>query len=215
MRGHDACHCVEDPVDPARVLALPGAQHPADANSLQVLLAAAQVARNDRELALLGPAREVALRDVGHRADDDVLAVVADELGRHRAQRAAEEHVHHERLGEIVEVVAERDLGGAELGGEAVEHAATQARAQAAHRPAFGNEALDDRVVVRVYQGSVRSPDVWESVIEWKKDCWPMKFFQYGNAFFPDGNNTTSCLAVTSIAVESDDLVTSLYSIRS
>ena len=69
--------------------------------------------------------------------------------------------------------------------------------------------------VVRVYQGSVRSPDVWESVIEWKKDCWPMKFFQYGNAFFPDGNNTTSCLAVTSIAVESDDLVTSLYSIRS
>ena len=38
-----------------------------------------------------------------------------------------------------------------------------------------------------------------------------MGLFQYGNAFLPDRNNTTPYLAVTTIAVESDDLTTSLY----
>ena len=148
MRRHDACHRVEDAVDPARVLALPAAQHLADAHALQVLLAAAEVARNDRELALLGPALEVALGDVGERADDDVAAVVADQLGRHALQPAAEEHVHEQRRHHVVAMVAERDLGRAELARDAIEHAAAQARAEAAHRPAFGDEALDDRVGV-------------------------------------------------------------------
>jgi hypothetical protein len=40
-----------------------------------------------------------------------------------------------------------------------------------------------------------------------------MSLFQYGNAFLPDGNNTTPYLAVTTVAVESDDMVTSLYSL--
>jgi hypothetical protein len=68
---------------------------------------------------------------------------------------------------------------------------------------------------VRVYQGSGRNPGDWKSVLAWQKDRWPMNFFQYGNAVFPDGNNTTSCLAVTSVAVQADDLVTSIYSIHS
>jgi hypothetical protein len=68
---------------------------------------------------------------------------------------------------------------------------------------------------VRVYQSDLRNSDEWKAVIEWRKDRWPMKFFQYGNAVFPDGPNTTHCLAVTSVAVQSDDLVTSLYSIHS
>jgi len=38
-----------------------------------------------------------------------------------------------------------------------------------------------------------------------------MGLFQYGNAFLPDGNNGTPYLAVTTVAVQSDDLVTSLY----
>ncbi len=62
---------------------------------------------------------------------------------------------------------------------------------------------------VRVYGGSGQS---WQAMLEWKKDRWPMGLFQYGNAFLPDGNNATTCLAVTTIAVESDDMVTSLYS---
>jgi hypothetical protein len=41
-----------------------------------------------------------------------------------------------------------------------------------------------------------------------------MNFFQYGNALLPDGNNATQYLAVTTIAVDSDDMVMSLYSLH-
>jgi hypothetical protein len=64
---------------------------------------------------------------------------------------------------------------------------------------------------VRMYGGG--GPD-WRSSLAWKKDRWPMRFFQYGNAFLPDGENTTPYLAVTAIAVESEDMATSLYSVN-
>jgi hypothetical protein len=51
----------------------------------------------------------------------------------------------------------------------------------------------------------------WQPVLAWKKDRWPIRFFQYGNAFLPDGNNSTPYLAVTTVAVESDDMTTSLF----
>ena len=51
----------------------------------------------------------------------------------------------------------------------------------------------------------------WYSLVRWKKDRWPTRFFQYGNAFLPDGNNTTPYLAVSTIAVEPDDLATSIF----
>jgi hypothetical protein len=57
--------------------------------------------------------------------------------------------------------------------------------------------------------------EAWHSQLSWKKDGWPMSFFQYGNAFLPDGNNTTQYLAVTTVAVKADDMVMSLYSLRS
>jgi len=65
---------------------------------------------------------------------------------------------------------------------------------------------------VRIY-GSREGRD-WCSLMAWHKDRWPMALFQYGNAFLPDGNNTTPYLAVTTVAVESEDRVLSLYSIR-
>jgi hypothetical protein len=65
---------------------------------------------------------------------------------------------------------------------------------------------------VRIYGIDRRGAD-WQPLLAWKKDRWPMRFFQYGNAFLPDGNNTTPYLAVTTIAVESDNMVTSLYSV--
>jgi hypothetical protein len=40
-----------------------------------------------------------------------------------------------------------------------------------------------------------------------------MSLFQYGNAFLPDGKNTTSLLAVTTIAVERASLETSIWRI--
>ena len=54
----------------------------------------------------------------------------------------------------------------------------------------------------------------WQPLLAWQKDRWPMRFFQYGNAFLPDGDNTTPYLAVSTIAVQSDDTVTSLYAVR-
>lgn len=68
---------------------------------------------------------------------------------------------------------------------------------------------------VRIYGGAASSPDRWQSLLSWRKDRWLMRFFQYGNAFLPDGNNATNVLAVTSIAVHKDDQVTSLYSVNS
>jgi hypothetical protein len=41
-----------------------------------------------------------------------------------------------------------------------------------------------------------------------------MRFFQYGNAILPDGENNTPYLAVTTIAVESEDMITSLFAVQ-
>jgi hypothetical protein len=68
---------------------------------------------------------------------------------------------------------------------------------------------------VRVYasDSASRGAPAWHTSLAWQKDRWPMGLFQYGNAVMPDGNNTTPFLALTTVAVQSDDLVTSLYSI--
>ena len=76
------------------------------------------------------------------------------------------------------------------------------------------SEVNRDRIV-RLYGAEVKSPDSWQPLLAWKKDPLPMHFFQYGNAFLPDGENSTPFLAVSTIAVESDDLCTSLYSVQS
>jgi hypothetical protein len=63
---------------------------------------------------------------------------------------------------------------------------------------------------VRVYASNSGGRD-WAPALDWSKDRWPMGLFQYGNAFLPDGNNNTPYLAVSTVAVESDDQATSLY----
>ncbi|MGO8987119.1 MAG: hypothetical protein ACLPHI_09270 [Terriglobales bacterium] len=55
----------------------------------------------------------------------------------------------------------------------------------------------------------------WQVVARWKKDRWPMRYFQYGNAFLPDGENSTRCLAATTVAVETDDLATTIWEVES
>lgn len=54
----------------------------------------------------------------------------------------------------------------------------------------------------------------WQVLARWKKDSLPMRYFQYGNAFLPEGENTTHYLAATTIAVEADDLVTTLWEVQ-
>jgi hypothetical protein len=63
---------------------------------------------------------------------------------------------------------------------------------------------------VRIY-GS-RDGKNWRDLLAWRKDHWPMSFFQYGNALFPDGENKTDYLALTTVAVQHDDQSTLLYS---
>jgi hypothetical protein len=55
----------------------------------------------------------------------------------------------------------------------------------------------------------------WQVLARWKKDKLPMHYFQYGNAFLPDGENNTRYLAATTVAVEPDDLVTTLWEVES
>lgn len=64
---------------------------------------------------------------------------------------------------------------------------------------------------VRIYGTDVANGGPWQPLAAWQKDHWPMGLFQYGNAFLPDGNNTTPYLALSTIAVESDDQTTLLY----
>jgi hypothetical protein len=65
---------------------------------------------------------------------------------------------------------------------------------------------------VRIY-GS-RDGENWRSLLTWQKDRWPMSFFQYGNAFLPDGENGTNYLAITPVAVGADDQCTLLFAPR-
>jgi hypothetical protein len=65
---------------------------------------------------------------------------------------------------------------------------------------------------VRIFGG--RDGRDWRPILAWQKDRWPMRFFQYGNALLPDGENRTPYLAVTTVAVESEDMVTSLYAVQ-
>jgi hypothetical protein len=67
---------------------------------------------------------------------------------------------------------------------------------------------------VRIYGADIRNPTEWSALLAWEKDLWPMGLFQYGNAFFPDGENATDYLALTTIAVRPDDMVTSLYRVE-
>jgi hypothetical protein len=72
---------------------------------------------------------------------------------------------------------------------------------------------------VRVYASDTRNSasgaeSQTQPLLAWKKDVWPMGLFQYGNAIMPDGNNTTPFLALTTVAVESDDATTSLYAVN-
>ena len=67
--------------------------------------------------------------------------------------------------------------------------------------------------MVRIYGAGTDTND-WQSLLAWRKDHWSPRFFQYGNAFLPDGENQTPYLAVSTIAVNADDMATSLYSVE-
>jgi len=51
----------------------------------------------------------------------------------------------------------------------------------------------------------------WQKIAAWRKDRWPMRLFQYGNAVLPDGDNSTEFLAATTAAVQNADCFTSIW----
>jgi hypothetical protein len=65
-----------------------------------------------------------------------------------------------------------------------------------------------------VHIAGARSGSDWQTLLRWKKDNFSMRYFQYGNAFLPDGENITQLLAATTIAVERDDLTTTLWEVE-
>ena len=65
-----------------------------------------------------------------------------------------------------------------------------------------------------VHLAGSRDGTNWQVLARWTKDSLPMRYFQYGNAFLPDGENLTPYLAATAIAVKADDLVTTLWEVE-
>lgn len=72
------------------------------------------------------------------------------------------------------------------------------------------SEANADRNI-HLYGAEISNPIAWRALLQWRKDILPMGLFQYGNAFLPDGENATPFLAVSTVAVRSDDMVLSLF----
>lgn len=73
------------------------------------------------------------------------------------------------------------------------------------------SEANPDRNV-RIY-GAQPDGD-WQSLVAWPKDAWSLRFFQYGNGFFPDGENASGYLAVSTAAVAGADQALSLFAVE-
>jgi hypothetical protein len=69
---------------------------------------------------------------------------------------------------------------------------------------------LDRRVCL---YGSANG-NTWSHLVTWDKDIWPMRFFQYGNAFFPSGDAPSNLLAVTTVAVKRDDNATTIFRVE-
>src|SRR5512134_24468 len=137
-----------DRLDAPRLTALPIPEHLADLFALEVILRAAQCAGNDREALGFGVGRQIVFGDVRERPDHHLPAVVRAQLGGHRFQLPAVEQIEEESRQDVVTVMAERNLRRAELARYAVQHAATQPRAERAHCLPLRNDALDHRVGV-------------------------------------------------------------------
>jgi hypothetical protein len=127
---------------------------------------------------------------------------------------------HVLRLGRDGSIESVADLASSSISGCRVGEAAFFSTMV---EPSAVNRSEEVHLVGSTDVGStdVGSPDVgsagnssWQVLARWQKDKWPMRYFQYGNAFLPDGENSTNYLATTTIAVERDDLVTTVWQVE-
>jgi len=81
-------------------------------------------------------------------------------------------------------------------------------------RAVFFSTAVEPSQVNRdVYATLYGSADMehWAACLRWQRDAWPSRFFQYANILLPSGDNATNVLAVTGLAVRSQDQATHLW----
>ena len=75
---------------------------------------------------VLGEPREIRLGAIDQRPQHFDVAIVVEQLGRHRGELAAVEQVHEERLEAVLAVVPQHQRRAALLARDAVEMAAPQ-----------------------------------------------------------------------------------------
>ena len=130
-----------------------------DALALEAQVAAGRTAAADHgQPHLLRVGAGLGLGHVHERTNDDVLLVVGHEPRRHRLERPLKEQVQQHGLDEIVQMVAERDLGRADLVGQPVEDAAAQPRAERTRRLAVLEDVVDHGADVGVLDVDVPAP---------------------------------------------------------
>jgi len=165
VRRHHILKGLEHRFPAAWKLLVPFFEHGFDHFSLQVGLAAAKVAGDDGKLLDLGVTFEIFFLAVGQRADHDVLAVVADKLGRHRLELSPVKHVEEQRFEQIISVVPKGNLGASQLVGCGIQNPPAQSRTQAAGGFSLRNQAFYNAVSV-AFDDFVRYTETLE--VGWK-----------------------------------------------
>ena len=105
MRRHHILQSSKHVFNATRKLLFPIAQHLPHHLPLQAVLAAAQCARNDRELTIGGPTRQVFFGHISEWTNHHVVTTIAHQFGWHAFEFAAKEHVQKEGLQNVIAVV--------------------------------------------------------------------------------------------------------------
>ena len=111
-----------------RITLVPLGHHLPHLLALKVVLRTAEIARDDREPHAPCVARDLRFAAISERPDDHMRAIVGEQLGRHGLQLAAEEKIEEQGMDDIVAVMPERDLVGAQFLRSAVDDASAQTR---------------------------------------------------------------------------------------
>lgn len=69
---------------------------------------------------------------------------------------------------------------------------------------------MNDEKYIRIYTSTTDGKQ-WQELIKLKKDRWGMKFFQYGQVFFPYGENTSNTLYFSPMSCKNDQKVMELH----
>ena len=105
---------------------------------------------DDGQSALLRISPRFRFGDVNERPNNYVFSVVGDQPRGHRLERPLEEQIEQNGLDEVVEMVAEGDLGRPNFPGDPIEHATPKPRTQRAGRLAVVQDVVHDSANRRV-----------------------------------------------------------------